>query len=112
MELQKYNYKNEKLNVEINCYLDEDNNIWFRGKEIASSLGYKKPRNAIKDHVVSDDKILRDVKMQLNSRGNETLPLAETHEKTYKCYFITESGFYSIIYYHPKNHKPKNLNIG
>ena len=49
MDLQKNNYKNKELNVEIDCYLDEDNNIWFRGKEIASLLGYKNPRNAIND---------------------------------------------------------------
>ena len=29
----------------------------------------------------------------LNSRGNETLP----REKTFKCFFINESGFYSLI---------------
>ena len=91
--MQKYNYKNKELNDEIDCYLDEDNNISFRGKDIATILDYKNSRKAIKDHVSEDDKILIDMKMAVNSRGNETLPL----EKTYKCFFINESGFYSLI---------------
>ena len=45
MELQKTNYKNDELKVEINCYVDKKNEIWFRGKEIAFDTGiqrYKK----------------------------------------------------------------------
>ena len=30
--------------------LDIDNQPWFIGKEVAEKLGYKKPRNAIKQH--------------------------------------------------------------
>ena len=30
MELQKTNYKNDALKVEINCYIDKKNEIWFR----------------------------------------------------------------------------------
>ena len=44
MDMQKYSYKNNQLNVEINCYIDKDNKLWFRGKEIALLLDYKKPR--------------------------------------------------------------------
>ena len=82
MELDKYNYKNKELNVEIDCYLDEDNNIWFRGRDVATILRYKKPRNAINDHVSSDDKILRDLKI-----GNQV----------YRCIFINESGLYGLL---------------
>ena len=111
MELQKTNYKNDKLKVEINCYVDKKNEIWFRGKEIALILKYKNTRKAIIDHVHEDDKKLMDFKMKPNSRGNKTLPLAESLEtwsnktlplaesleKTIKCLFINESGFYSLI---------------
>ena len=101
MELQSVNYKNDELKVEINCYVDKKNEIWFRGKEIAIILGYKNTRKAIKDHVDDDDKKLIYFKIKLhntedqNSRGNETL----LREKTYKCFFINESGFYSLILY-------------
>ena len=56
MELQSMNYKNDELKVEINCYVDKKNEIWFRGKEIAIILGYKNTRKAIIDHVHEDDK--------------------------------------------------------
>ena len=102
MELQKTNYKNNELNVEINCYINEKNEIWFRGKEIASILKYKNTRKAIIDHVHKDDKKLMDFKMKPKSGGNKTLPLAEDLENTIKCIsikclFINESGFYSLI---------------
>ena len=112
MELQKTNYKNNELNVEINCYVDKKNEIWFRGKEIASILEYKNTRKAIIDHVHKDDKKLMDFKIKLKSwcnekfrraEGletgcNEKFRRAESLEKTFKCVFINESGFYSLIF--------------
>ena len=109
--MQKTNYKNEKLNVEINCYIDMKNEIWFRGKEIALILDYKNTRRTIRDYVHNDDKKLIDFKIQLNSWGNKTLPRAESLDSsgtktvpqaesleiTRKCFFINESGFYSLI---------------
>ena len=125
MELQSVNYKNDELKVDINCYVDKKNEIWFRGKEIAKILEYKNTRKAIIDHVDEDDKKLIDHKIRLNSRvtksdtqaedqnssgnetlpqaedqnssGNETLPQAEGLKTTRKCFFINESGFYSLI---------------
>ena len=87
------NYKNEELKVEMNCYLDDEKNVWFRGKEISTILGYKDTKKAIQLHVDSDDKKLIDHKIRLNPSG-ENLPPKET---TRKSYFINESGFYSLI---------------
>ena len=56
MELQSTNYQNEELKVEINCYINKKNEIWFRGKEIAKIVAYKNTRKAIIDHVDDDDK--------------------------------------------------------
>ena len=97
MELQKINYKNEKLDVEMNCYINADNEIWFRGKEIALILGYKNAKKAIQMHVHNDDKILIDFKIQQNPSGPKMGPEAKSHETTRKCFFINESGFYSLI---------------
>ena len=111
MELQKTNHKNNELNVEINCYVDKKNEIWFRGKEIASILEYTNTRKAIRDHVHEDDKKLMDFKMKPKSGGNVSFhrdespetggnvsfPRDESPEKTFKCFFINESGFYSLI---------------
>ena len=111
MELQSVNYKNDELKVEINCYVDKKNEIWFRGKEIAIILGYKNPERAIRKHVKEDDKKLIDFKIKQNPSSNKTLlqdesqnsrvtktvTRAEGFEKTFKCFFINESGFYSLI---------------
>ena len=84
---KRWNFKNDELKVEI----------WFRGKEIALILKYSNTQKAIRDHVHKDDKKLMDFKMKPNSRGNEMFPRAEGLEKTFKCFFINESGFYSLI---------------
>ena len=111
MKLQKTNYKNNELNVEIDCFIGKKNKIWFRGKEIALILEYTNTQKAIRDHVHEDDKKLMDFKIKPKSRGNETFcraespetggnemfPRAEGLEKTFKCFFINESGFYSLI---------------
>ena len=47
MNIQKRNYKNNELNIEINCYVDKKNQIWFRGKEIALILEYKDRKRAM-----------------------------------------------------------------
>ena len=44
-------FTNERLGVEINAYVGKDDIVWFKGKEIATSLGYKCPKSAIKSHV-------------------------------------------------------------
>ena len=114
MDFQNTIYKNKKLNVEINCYIDKRNEIWFRGKEIALILDYKNTRRAIRDYVHIDDKKLIDFKIQQISTGTKKVPQAESLETgnstgdilspqakspgiTRKCYSINESGFYSLI---------------
>ena len=90
------NYKNDELKVEINCYVDKKNEIWFRGKEIALILEYKDTKKAIQDHVHEDDKKLIDFKIKQNPSGGKTPP-QESLKTTRKCFFINESGFYSLL---------------
>ena len=40
----------------LRAYIDKNNTVWFRGKDVASSLGYVKPRNAILVHVGTEYK--------------------------------------------------------
>ena len=90
MEMQKRNYKNEELNVQINCYIDKNNELWFRAKEIAVILEYKDTNRAIQKFVHPDDKKLMAFKVRVystltespNSRGDNLSPLAESLKKT------------------------------
>ena len=82
MELRIVNFKNEDLKVEINCYLDDKKDVWFKGKDIAEILEYKHTRKAIRMHVDDCDKKLMDLKI---------------NGKTRKCFFINEFGFCELI---------------
>ena len=44
-------YINQDMNIELISYIDNKQNIWFEGKDIAKIFGYSKPRNAIERHV-------------------------------------------------------------
>ena len=82
-----FHYEENEISV-IKCR----DKIWFRGKDIAKSLGYEKTRNAILKHVDDDDKsILEDIR-----RG----PQIRTPFKNEQggSIFINESGLYSLIF--------------
>ena len=94
--------------MEINCYIDKKNEIWFRGKEIALLLGYNDTKRAIQKHIHEDDKKLIDFKIEIlqknkthakshETRGDSESPRAKSLEKTFKCFFINESGLYTLI---------------
>ena len=53
--LQK-SFKNVDLGVEITSFIDKQQNIWFRGKDVAEILGYSKTRDALSRHVDNEDK--------------------------------------------------------
>lgn len=60
-----------------------DSEPWFVGKDVASALGYKNPRDALADHVDDEDK--NTVAFRDGIRGNPNMIV------------INESGLYSLI---------------
>ena len=84
-------FKNEELGIKMNSYIDNKQNIWFRGKDVAEILGYSKPRNAIERHVSNNHKML-----QLY-RGPETGRQQNDTRGKY-CIFIDEAGFYELVF--------------
>ena len=52
-------FANEDLGIEFNSYIDNKQNIWFRGKDVAEILGDSKPQNAIERHVSKNHKMLQ-----------------------------------------------------
>lgn len=63
--------------------LDIDGEPWFVGKDVATALGYAKPRNALAEHVDADDAQKQGV-MDSLGRKQETI-------------LISESGLYSLV---------------
>ena len=49
-------FKNEELGFELKSYIDKQQIIWFRGKDVAEILGYKDTNQAIRKHVDEEDK--------------------------------------------------------
>ena len=47
-----FHFNENQINV-IKC----NDDIWFKGKDIANALGYENPGKAIRIHVDSDDKM-------------------------------------------------------
>lgn len=58
------------------------NDPWFVGKDIATSLGYERPDNAVRNHVDAEDRLTH----QISASG-----------QTRQMLIINESGLYSLI---------------
>ena len=61
-----------------------DNEPWFVGKDVATSLGYERATKAIQDHVDSEDK--------------DEIPIQDSIGRKQKTPIISESGLYALIF--------------
>ena len=76
---------NKQLGFELTSYIDNKFNVWFRGKDVSTILGYKDTNQAIRKHVDSEDqKSFPVVSTGYSKRGRPPI-------------FINESGFYSLV---------------
>ena len=51
-------FVNDDLEIELTSYIDDKQNIWFRGKDIATILGYSNTKEALKRHVSEENKMI------------------------------------------------------
>lgn len=84
MNMLEKSYRNDDLGVEITSYIDKNLVVWFRGKDVAQVLGYKKTRNAIEKHV--------------SKKYKKEAPIQGPLEGEQKCIFIKEAGFYELVF--------------
>ena len=97
-------FKNKDLGIELNSYIDKQQNVWFRGKDVAQILGYSNVRKAIWNHVDSEDK---KQLFTYHTSVPKTGTVAKSHTSIPKtgtvapsgsmCTYINESGFYSLV---------------
>lgn len=73
----------------IRTFIDDKGEIWFIAKDIATALGYKKTRNAIRDHVRDKHKKIINLNTALNQGGIAGNP---------NIVVIKEAGIYSLIF--------------
>ena len=82
-----FHYEENEITV-IKCRDD----IWFKGRDVARSLGYEKTRNAILRHVEDEDKTT----LEVLQRGAPFQGPPEHGQAV--TIFINESGLYSLIF--------------
>ena len=75
---------NRQLGIKFNSYIDEDCNVWFKAKEVATILGYKRTRDAIEKHVSKKYKKGAAIHGPLGGKQN--------------CVMINEAGFYELVF--------------
>ncbi len=87
---------------ELTCIQNQDN-IWFKGKDVALILEYKDTKQAIRDNVQTEDKLFLENIHQLGGvqstplkfGGVQPTPLTYNEKNTI---YINESGLYSLVF--------------
>ena len=88
-------FANEDLEIELTSFIDDKQNVWFRGKDVAQILGYKDTVNALKQHVSVENKMIQFIRP--NCWGGETPP-QQNDTRGKWCTFINEAGFYELVF--------------
>lgn len=79
-------FSNDELDIELTSNIDNKQNIWFKGKDIAQVLGYSDTDQALRKRVSEEYKkkhLLRH-------------PVESTHCSL--AIFINEPGFYELVF--------------
>ena len=64
-----FHFNENQINV-VKC----NDDIWFKGKDIANALGYENPRKAFRIHVDSDDKMPINELLTVSKGGPNRTP--------------------------------------
>ena len=51
-------FVNDDLEIELTSFIDDKQNVWFRGKDVARILGYSDTDQAIRKNLSKDHKII------------------------------------------------------
>ncbi|MCF2705838.1 phage antirepressor [Arcanobacterium haemolyticum] len=70
--------------LQVRTIVDENSNILFCGKDVASALGYENPAKAVRDHARQDG-------------GPKRYPIVDALGRTQQAHFITEGDLYRLI---------------
>ena len=99
---KEFHFNENQINV-VKC----NNDIWFKGKDIAIALGYENPGKAIRIHVDSDDKMPIDELLLVSKGGSESDPPSKGGPKSEppseinyqrSTIYVNESGLYTLIF--------------
>ena len=88
-------FTNSELNINITSYIDKQQVIWFKGKDVAKILGYKDTSKAIRQHISIENKITR-LEQQNSCTGKTPGQQKDIRRKYYTL--INEAGFYELVF--------------
>ena len=104
-------FKNEELGIKMNSYIEKQQNIWFRGKDVAEILGYRDTDQAIRKNVSTENKMFHHIRSkcspvsktgQQNDTRGKCSPVSKTGQQNDTrgkyCTFINEPGFYELVF--------------
>ena len=98
MSMIAQSYKNNDLGIEITSYIDKQQIIWFKGKDVAEILGYSKTRDVLSKHVDNEDKKqLFTYHVTQKDSVHKTGTVTNAMAPGSICTYINESGFYSLV---------------
>jgi prophage antirepressor-like protein len=83
-------FENKKLNVSVRT-VEDRGQVFLCVKDVVGSLGYKQPRNAIRDHVWNENKVI------LDGLTTRTDSVSQWNFKP-NTIFLTEPGVYQLIF--------------
>ena len=119
--MQEKTFINNQLGIKFKSYIDNKLRVWFRAKEVAIILGYKKTENAINRHVSENHKRTFLLSQPVESTGwvfKKCCPPETGGQQNYikvkccpvettdqqidtrgkYCIFINEPGFYELVF--------------
>ena len=51
-------FANDEFDIELTLYIDNEQSVWFKGKDIAKILGYSNNRDVIIKHVSEENRMV------------------------------------------------------
>ena len=97
-----FHFNENQINV-VKC----NDDIWFKGKDIANALGYENPGKAIRIHVDSDNKMPINELLTVSKGGSKSDPPSKGGPKSglpseinyqRSTIYVNESGLYTLIF--------------
>ena len=79
-------FANKDLEIELASFIDNKQNVWFKGKDVAQILGYSDTNQAIRKHVSENHKMKHIFRQPVEITGWS------------QTYFIDEAGFYEFVF--------------
>ena len=102
----------DRLEIVLSSFIDNKQNVWFKGKDVAQILGYRDTKKAIKQHVSEENKIIQLISSKAGGyvsppqvQQNETkgqkagVDVSPPQVQQGRWYtFINEPGFYELVF--------------